>query len=186
VEGITRQEFAKYCALGLCSAACVLVPEIAVARDSDSAAEWSMQQLDAVRIRYAKFLEILGRELDEPTQKKVLEDLGRECATEFGSQTFGKYKDNIDGFLQSIQQPSGWVETVEYDKAAGTIRIIDRSRKCSCPLVKEGATSAQQCHCSLGWQKETYSQILGTPVGAEVEESILRGGKRCVFRIKLP
>jgi predicted hydrocarbon binding protein len=37
----------------------------------------------------------------------------------------------------------------------------------------------------LGWQKQTYSAILGKPVEAELEESILRGSGRCVFRIQV-
>jgi len=36
---------------------------------------------------------------------------------------------------------------------------------------------------ALGWQVEAYSTILERPVTAELEESILRGGKRCVYRI---
>ncbi len=71
----------------------------------------------------------------------------------------------------------------EYDEKAGIIRVFDRGPHCSCPLVKEGLTSGAQCDCTLGWQRETYSAILGRPVDAAVEESILRGGKRCVYRI---
>jgi hypothetical protein len=37
----------------------------------------------------------------------------------------------------------------------------------------------------LGWQKQTYSAILGKPVEAELEQSLLRGGSRCVYRIQV-
>jgi len=182
---ITRSEFMKCCTAGLCScAAMAIVPEAAAAEPGNPEAEWLKSQVEAMKIRYAKLAGILDQELGEPQKTRVFETLGRECARQYRSLTFDKYKGDIDGFLNSIQRPDGWVEKVEYDKQAGTIRIIDRSGKCSCPLVKAGLTPDVQCKCTLGWQKETYSEILGHPVEAEVEESILRGGKRCVFRIK--
>jgi hypothetical protein len=33
--------------------------------------------------------------------------------------------------------------------------------------------------------KQTYTDILGKPVEAELEESILRGSTHCVFRIQV-
>jgi hypothetical protein len=46
-------------------------------------------------------------------------------------------------------------------------------------------TPGSFCDCTLGWQEEAYSEILGRPVKAELEESILRGGKRCVYRMTI-
>ena len=72
-----------------------------------------------------------------------------------------------------------------YDEAKGTIRIVDKGPGCSCPMVKEGVTPPSFCDCTLGWQVEAYSTILGRPVTAELEESVLRGGKKCIYRIKV-
>jgi len=83
---------------------------------------------------------------------------------------------------ESLEGPDGGALKTEYDEKAGNIRVFDRGPHCSCPPVKEGLTSAQ-CDCTLGWQRETYSAILGLPVDGAVEESILRGDKRCVFRM---
>ena len=58
----------------------------------------------------------------------------------------------------------------------GTIRIVDKGPGCSRPMVKEGVTPPSFCDCTLGWQEAAYSTILGRPVRAELEESILRGG----------
>ena len=69
------------------------------------------------------------------------------------------------------------------DERAGLIRVVDKGHTCSCPLVKQGLTPPEFCDCTLGWQEEAYSKMLGRPVKAELEESILRGGRRCVFRI---
>jgi len=184
---MTRGEFVKCCAAGMCSwvALTVAAPGSAVAQSSDPEMDRLKWQLEAARIRYAKLLGSLDQNVDEATRKKILDSVGRECARQFRSRTFDKYKGDIQGFLKSIQGPDGWVEKVEYDEKAGTIRIYDRSKTCTCPLVKEGLTSAEQCDCSLGWQRETYAAILERPVEAVVEKSILRGDKGCVFRIQI-
>lgn len=165
---------------------------VALSVTGASAAESGISEVDAlkaqreaIRIRYAKLLGILDEEVDRPTRKRVFERLGRACAEQFRAITYDKYKNDIRGFLAAIQQPSGWVEKAEYNEKTGTIRIIDRSRTCTCPLVEKGLTPSDQCDCTLGWQKETDSAILGKPVEAELEESLLRGGTRCVFRIQV-
>jgi hypothetical protein len=94
-----------------------------------------------------------------------------------------KYRGNLDGFLDEARKQ--WVEKAEYDGAAGTIRIVDKSKSCTCPLVKAGETPADFCECTLGLQEAAYSAILGKPVRASLEESILRGGNRCVFLIQV-
>jgi len=42
---------------------------------------------------------------------------------------------------------------------------------------------AGDCNCTLGWQQEAFSTVIGKPVTAEIEETVLRGGERCSFRI---
>lgn len=184
---MTRSEFMKNCAMGACSCSMVAlsVTGAAVAESGISEVDALKAQREAIRIRYAKLLGILDEEVDQPTRKRIFERLGRACAEQFRAITYDKYKNDIRGFLAAIQQPSGWVEKAEYNEKTGTIRIIDRSRTCTCPLVEKGLTPSDQCDCTLGWQKETYSAILGKPVEAELEESLLRGGTRCVFRIQV-
>ena len=94
-----------------------------------------------------------------------------------------RYKGNIHGFLEEGRRL--WMAEADYDEAKGTIRIVDKGPSCSCPMVKVGMTPGSFCDCTLGWQEEAYSEILGRPVKAELEESILRGGKRCVYRINI-
>src|SRR5579885_84901 len=182
VLAVDRTEFMK-CALGMCScAALAFLPKEATAAESRNAETDALTwKLEAVHTRFAKLISILNENLDEPTKKRVLESLGRECAKQYSSLT-DKYKGDIQGFLRYIQ--SQWVEKAEYDETAGTIRIIDKSRTCTCPFVQQGLTPGDFCSCTLGWQKETYSKILGKPVEADLEESLLRGGTRCVYRIR--
>jgi len=183
---ITRSEFVK-CALGACSCSLVALSatETGVAQSGNSEVDALKAQREAIRIRYAKLLGILGEEVDQPTRKRIFERLGRACADQFRAITYDKYKNNIRGFLAAIQTPGGWVEKAEYNEKTGTIRIFDRSKTCTCPLVETGLTPSDQCECTLGWQKQTYSAIVGKPVEAQWEESILRGSSRCVFRIRV-
>jgi hypothetical protein len=180
---VTRTEFLKCCAAGACMCVTLTSPDLAPGETSAPDIEQMQRQLEAMRVRYAKLVSILEKDLDEATRKRVFDSLGRECARQFRSRTFDKYKGDLRGFLKSVEGPDGWAVKTEYDEKAGIIRVFDRGPHCSCPLVKEGLTSAAQCDCTLGWQRQTYSAILGLPVDGAVEESILRGDKRCVFRM---
>jgi predicted hydrocarbon binding protein len=120
--------------------------------------------------------------LDEPTRQKVLETMGRECAKEFGG-LLERFKGKPEEFLEEGRKQ--WMERAAYDKAAGTITVVDRSKTCTCAFVDPGVTPPDFCACTLGWQKEAYSMILGEPVDAELESSVLRGAGQCAFRIKL-
>jgi hypothetical protein len=179
----TRNEFLKCCAAGVCSCVAMILPEVATAETSTPNIEQLNSQLEASRIRYAKLVDILEESLDEDTRKRIFDSLGRECARQFRNRTYDKYKGDLPGFLRSVEGPDGWAVKTEYDEKVGIIRVFDRGPHCTCPLVKEGLTSGAQCDCTLGWQRETYSAILGRPVDGALEESILRGGKRCVFRM---
>lgn len=181
-----RDEFLKALgAFGACSCAGVWVNAAAQADDAKGPSpevEGLKSKIDFMRKRFAKLVSILGDNLDEPTRKKVFESLGRECARLFMDLT-GKFKGDPRGFLEEIRKR--WAKSAEYDEASGTIRVVDKSDRCTCAFVDESLTPSTFCDCTLGWQKETYAMILGQPVDAELEESVLRGGQRCVFRIRV-
>jgi hypothetical protein len=41
------------------------------------------------------------------------------------------------------------------------------------------------CFCSAGWLKEVYETISGASVGAEILETVKRGGQRCRLEVRL-
>jgi len=185
---VKRDDFIRLCAGCACSGA-AFASALPLAQGAPAAApapdrpdrgelEW---QLNASRQRFAKLVSILDEELDEPARKKVLRRLGADCAQGYAA-LFAKYRGNLSGFLDEIRRQ--WVAEAVYDEKAGTLRVVDRATRCTCPLVKPGTTPGAFCECTLGWQQAAYSAVLGKPVQAELEESILRGGKRCVFRIR--
>jgi hypothetical protein len=185
-----RMEFLKSCASGICSCTALgLLSQESVPAQSGQAnpgadpekdeLKW---KLNAAQIRFAKLLQILNQNLDDPVKQKILQQLGADCAQSY-QELAAKYKGNLKGFLDYIS--TKWVEKAEYDEKAGIIRITDKAKQCTCPLVKPGVAPKEFCNCTLGWQKAIYSVVLGRPVEAEIEESILRGGVRCVFRIRI-
>ena len=176
-----RGEFLKCCALGLCSCASPVV----LARSTTGGGAPEVEELKwkrgFVHNRFAKLIQILKQRLDEPTLKTVLEELGTECSKQYDG-LINKYKNDPTGFLQEIR--NRWAATAEYDEKTGAIRVTEKASTCTCSLVQKGLTPPEFCHCTIGWQRRTYSAVLGKPVEVELEESILRGGKRCIFRIR--
>ena len=181
---MTRTDFLKCCAAAGCScgALTVISPSGALAASGDSEIDALQWKLDFTHRKFARLVEVLNQNLDGPSRKKVWEALGREHGKDYRELT-DKYKGDLSGFLAEIKKH--WVEKADYDAAAGTIRIVDKSTTCTCPLVDRKLTPPEFCDCTLGWQKEVYSAVVGRPVDAVVEESLLRGGTRCVFRMQI-
>ncbi|MFT3829009.1 MAG: hypothetical protein QM691_04795 [Opitutaceae bacterium] len=148
-------------------------PELPEARE----ARELRHKVDFMRKRIAR----LVTALDEPTRLKVLETMGRECAKEFSGLT-ERFRGKPQEFLDEARRQ--WMKEASYDPASGTIRVLDRATSCTCAFVQPGLTPADFCACTLGWQKEAYTTILGEPVDAELESSVLRGDPCCAFRIR--
>jgi predicted ArsR family transcriptional regulator len=121
--------------------------------------------------------------LDEPTRKRVLETMGRECAKE-SQATWDKFKGKPEEFMATARQQQWIEESSEYDAKTGRMRIVGPPKPCSCAFVRVGLTPPEFCQCTIGWLKEAYSAILGRPVDAEIEASCLRGAQRCISHIR--
>jgi predicted hydrocarbon binding protein len=184
-----RNEFFKMCGAGICGCGVLglLAPLAARADDATVPAaaaavdpELLKQQLEGARERFARLLSVMDEQLDDATRGKVLQGMGRECSREY-SAFFNKYRGDLQGFLEKIK--TAWVERTEYDEKTGILLTVGKPAPCGCPLVKMGRTPAEFCDCSRGWTQAAFSTVLGKPVTVEIEESVLRGGSRCSFRI---
>jgi hypothetical protein len=188
---ITRKDFMRNCAVAVCGTGLCCGIKIPAAKASENEPEAcnpkeltdTQNRADAARLRFSKLVEIIEARLPEQDRKEMLHALGAECCDTYRSALIDRHKGNIRGFLEEGRR--NWMAEADYDEARGTIRIVDKGPHCSCPMVKEGVTPPSFCDCTLGWQEEAYSTILGRPVKAELEESILRGGKKCIYRIKV-
>lgn len=67
-----------------------------------------------------------------------------------------------------------------------------RYHACHCQLARaailrdEAEPLAEFCYCSAGYEKLPLEVILGVPLEVEVLESVLAGGERCRFAVKIP
>jgi predicted ArsR family transcriptional regulator len=184
-----RNDFFKTCGAGICGCGVLGLLAPLAARADDTAApaaavpqdyELLKQQLEGARERFAKLITIMDEQLDEAARGRILQGLGSQCSQPYAA-FFNKYRGNLQGFLDKIK--TAWVERAEYDEKTGILRVIGKPAPCACPLVKIGRTPAEFCECSRGWTQAAYSTVLGKPVTVEIEESVLRGGTRCSFRI---
>jgi predicted hydrocarbon binding protein len=183
-----RKKFLKSaCTVGLCS--CFGIPAIsphkihAQEKETDPEITKLNKKMEFVHKRFAKLIEILNSKLDKDQKNQILEDLGRACA-EMYSAYYTKYENNLDGLLEDMQ--SGWDERVDYDQENQVITIIGKkTENCFCALADKSLTPVEFCACSLGWQKGVFEAVSGKKAEVEILESVLRGGERCSFKIKL-
>lgn len=179
-----RKEFLRNCAGGLCACATAsFIPTANLsATETPKNEDW---RLPFVKKRYSKLLEILSKEMDEKTLNETLHELGTYCSS-LGDEWTKKFRGDFDGFCRAVKQSlSG--DTVTFDREKGVITMDSGERTdCFCPLI--GClynTPKVACNCSLGWQQHTWETLLQQKVQVELKESVLRGGKRCVFKIYL-
>jgi hypothetical protein len=149
------------------------------AAESNPTEDW---RLRFVRNRYAKLIDILSNHMNEKELTEVLHDLGAFCATT--DPKLQTYRGDVDGYCEHIKKTASGDDVV-YDRKKGTITMTSPERTdCFCPLISlQNQTPKIVCNCSLGWQQYTWETILGKKVQVELKESVLRGGKRCVFQI---
>jgi hypothetical protein len=178
---MNRIEFLKSCACGLCScaAAGVVAPVDAAAAETAPA---ESPRLGFAQRRYAKLLEILSGRMEPKALNEILHDLGSYCSTTGKQQ---KYRGDFEGFCKYVREQGN--EDISFDHEKGVITMTSPGRTdCFCALhSRQAHTPEVVCNCSLGWQQRTWETVLGKPVKVELAESVLRGGKRCVFKIYL-
>jgi predicted hydrocarbon binding protein len=179
-----RKDFIKSaCSFGVCGCigASLLTGGTALAEPSgsqvDDKPDW---RIDFMQNRFRDLVYILNETIDEPTYIKVLNQLGAKCGAEFAA----KYKNDPEGFFTFAK--GLWVDSVDYDKENGIIRVNEKVRKnCNCPFVRGKDAPSVLCNCSLGTQKKIYESLFGRPVSVNLEKSILKGDERCSFVIQL-
>jgi hypothetical protein len=123
---------------------------------------------------------------DPETAEEILRGCSASHYDDLNMQkTTDRFRGNLDSFLEFLGDQWGWI--LDYDGDTGVISVNENKDDCVCPLVHK--TQRENlgilCHCSAGFAERMFSAVIGSPVHAEVTESILRGGKRCRYRIEL-
>ena len=179
---MNRTDFLKQCSGGMCAclAAGGLMPAAATA-DAAPSEDW---RLGFVKRRYARLLGKLSDTMDQEALGAVLLDLGTYCST--SDPRLEQYRGDLDGYCAHIRQTASG-DDVAIDREKGVITVTSPERAdCFCPLISvEADTPPVACSCSLGWHKGTWETVTGKKVCVSLKESVLRGGRRCVFEVQL-
>jgi hypothetical protein len=192
-----RKDFLKSCTMGVCSCFAInaLIPVKSNAQEQteDKKKEQTKEenpevkklqgQMEFVHKRFATLVGLLSTDMDAAKRTQMFEELGRTCSAEY-KDNYMKFENNVQGYLDEIK--GKWVEDINYDKENQTILLIGtKADDCFCPLAKKSVTPTEFCECSKGWQKGVFEAISGKKVQASIEESVLRGGERCSFKIQM-
>jgi hypothetical protein len=177
-----REVLTKACKIGFCSCAgfAMSTAKGAGTHKEPAPPQPEKWEIDFINKRLENLLSFLGTTLKKEDRDKVLKELGRRC----GGETVKNHTGNPEGFWKWAK--SQWIDTVDYDKEKGIIRISEKKRKkCNCPMAKFFKVPGYMCICSTGAQEAIYEKLFGVPVEVKLEESVLTKGERCRFTIKL-
>ncbi len=96
-----------------------------------------------------------------------------------------RFSGKLEAFLEFLKGEWGWI--VDYRKEEGIVLVDENKPACVCPLVQRDIAlkSGLLCFCSEGFAERMFSAVVGRPVKAEVQESILRGNKSCKYKVVL-
>ncbi len=177
---MNRRTFLKDCLGGVCAcAAARAVPSLGQAAESPPPAHW---RLPFVQARYGHLLGLVAARAGTDALDDTLRQLGHFCAQ--GTPLMEKHRGHIDDYIRESTASSG--ETITYDRARGVLTIIGPERtECFCPLVDQRTCPKAVCNCSKGWLQHVYETVLEQPVEVHLLESVVNGGKRCAFEIRI-
>jgi len=151
------------------------------------------------RIEFAEawlknFMRVLDEKVDEQTRSRIMEANGIACALNY-LKSIGReikpvpFEEWVARVMKQGRSEAIQIEgNVIYYKYLKNYQGLDAPEGfCLCPFVesKPEGLSSTYCHCSVGYIKELFGQTFGRPVKVELLESVLRGGKRCEFKIEL-
>jgi len=139
-----------------------------------------------------RFLDAMDLTLDEPARRKLMEANGKACFIAYAGPPRREpvTMERFRAWVAETGKERGYAIdgdtiTFEFVSSAETGGAAPEG-VCLCSLAETqtaGAISPTFCHCSVGYVREMHERIFGKPVAVELLESVLRGGKRCRFKM---
>jgi hypothetical protein len=127
----------------------------------------------------------LERYADPQTCAQILENCGRHC-TPVGlvekATSLYETSDNLDEFLERLSKTFEGLHVEEQG-------VFVEWRQCGCPVIKGIPIEEipdSFCCCGIGWLKELFGVATRRSVEVTLLDSIVRGDKRCRFKITFP
>jgi hypothetical protein len=143
-----------------------------------------------------RFMEVMEQNLDEKAREKLMQANGKACYIAYAGNgqkratpiSFEHFADWIakKGKDQGYSVVGNEIFS-EYTSSAETGKPSPEGI-CLCPMVEAqaaGKIPSFYCLCSTGYVREMHERMLGREVKIELVDSVLRGGKRCKFKINL-
>lgn len=163
-------------------------------KPGDKTAERAAKRMEFVDGWVRRFFAALDKTVDEASRRKLMVANGRSCFAAYaGPPKKTPGPDALEKFKAWIAEQGrargysieGDVISFEFVGSAETGQASPEN-VCLCPTAeaqKAGELSPTYCHCSVGYVQEMHERLLGRPVEVELVDSVLRGGKRCKFRM---
>jgi hypothetical protein len=153
----------------------------------------SQERMEFAEKWATRFFDVFDANLDPETRKKIMMANGRVCFLEWIKETGQKIKPvTPERFAEWVKsnvkdetyRVEGTTIYMQYTSAAETGQP-SKEGACLCPFVesKPAGLSPTYCLCSVGYVKVMHEMRFGRPVEVELLDSVLRGGKRCKFKI---
>lgn len=163
-------------------------------KPGDKTVERAAKRMEFVDGWVRRFFAALDKTVDETSRRKLMVANGRSCFAAYaGPPKKTPGPDALEKFKTWIAEQGkargytieGNVISFEFVGSAETGQASPENI-CLCPTAeaqKAGELSPTYCLCSVGYVQELHERILGQPVEVELVDSVLRGGKRCKFRM---
>lgn len=200
-QPLKRKDFlASVGKAGVCACAAAAGMRTAIAgqtaapKPGDTSPARAAKRMEFVDGWLKRFFEAMDQTLDEPARERLMVANGRSCYAAYagppkeqpGPEAFEKFT----AWVAKEGQKRGYAVdgrtiSFEFIGSAETGQASPES-VCLCPTAeaqKAGAFSPTYCLCSLGYVKEMHERMLGRPVEVALVDAVLRGGKRCRFRM---
>lgn len=181
-----RRDFLKSaCAAGLCSCAVATLIASDDAKPEPAPATPPPQEdwrVGFAKQRYGKLVSTVAAKVDPETFRSIIEEVGTFCG---GTGFAGQFVGNLDGFIEELRKR--WKADVEHERERGIVRLSfgAASSDCHCPLMSKATVPAAACRCSVGSIRRIFTIVMQRPVQCELKESVMQGGARCAFEIRL-
>jgi hypothetical protein len=171
--------------------------------DDNSAGEESKAEKprSEKRIEFAekwltRFMDVLGKNVDEATFNRIMEGNGRACFANWMDETGQQVKQaTLEEFTEWVKKNikddtfkvEGNIIYFQFTSAAETGEP-SKPGQCLCTFAenKPAGLSPRYCRCSVGYVKEWFDRKFGKPVEVELLSSVLRGDDWCRFKITVP
>lgn len=142
-----------------------------------------------------RFFDVMDRTLGEEARKRLMTANGRACYLDWIRESGQSIKKvDFEKWAEKARSagPSSGLKVegngiyFQYEGSAETGQASPEG-VCLCPMAESKAAglSPTYCLCSVGYVKEMHELRFGRKAEVELLDSVLRGGKRCKFKITI-